>query len=363
MKPIRLLFAATLLLLGLTACDKEDRHLPVLEFETTELSIDAAGDILTVGILTDVAYEVVMPADAPWLKYAEGAQTKAQPTAATLLLEVEKNTTPAPRTAEVIVRATDLPLADTLHISQSGISANTDITAEFDPDFANCLQDKGIIADAGRITYADVAGITELDVRGNYSDWKEGKGLTSLKGIEYFTSLAGLDCRINQLTALDVSKNTALTELDCDNNQLTALDLSRNTALKVLYCGRNQLTDLDLSRNTALTELYCYSNQLTVLDVSRNTALTKLSCVDNRLTVLDLSRNTTLVWLFCNNNQLATLDLSRNTALTLLHCENNPGKEGFFEITRWPGSELKAGMESWEYDGKPVAVKYLGNGE
>ena len=173
MKPIRLLFAATLLLLGLTACDKEDRHLPVLEFETTELSIDAAGDILTVGILTDVAYEVVMPADAPWLKYAEGAQTKAQPTAATLLLEVEKNTTPAPRTAEVIVRATDLPLADTLHISQSGISANTDITAEFDPDFANCLQDKGIIADAGRITYADVAGITELDVRGTFDDWKD----------------------------------------------------------------------------------------------------------------------------------------------------------------------------------------------
>ena len=35
----------------------------------------------------------------------------------------------------------------------------------------------------------------------------------------------------NQLTTLDVSKNTALTDLDCDNNQLTTLDVSKNTAL------------------------------------------------------------------------------------------------------------------------------------
>jgi len=264
------------------------------------------------------------------------------------------------------------------------LTPETDITAGFDPDFAKRLQERGIIANATHITYADVADITELDISGEENDWEEGKGLTSLKGIEYFTSLTMLECywnqltsldlsrntaltelwcEENQLTALDVSKNTSLTELHCYSNQLTALDVSRNTALTCLNCCTNPLTVLDVSRNTALTELYCYSNQLTVLDVSRNTALTELSCVDNRLTVLDLSRNTTLVWLFCNNNQLATLDLSRNTALTLLHCENNPGKEGFFEITRWPGSELKAGMESWEYDGKPVAVKYLGNGE
>ncbi|MBQ7009237.1 MAG: leucine-rich repeat domain-containing protein, partial [Ruminococcus sp.] len=43
----------------------------------------------------------------------------------------------------------------------------------------------------------------------------------------------------NQLTSLDVSKNTALTYLDCDDNQLTSLDVSKNTALEELYCYNN----------------------------------------------------------------------------------------------------------------------------
>ena len=45
-----------------------------------------------------------------------------------------------------------------------------------------------------------------------------------------------LYCTRNQLTALDVSKNTALTNLDCQENQLTALDLSSNNTLSTLKC-------------------------------------------------------------------------------------------------------------------------------
>jgi hypothetical protein len=40
-----------------------------------------------------------------------------------------------------------------------------------------------------------------------------------------------LDCCDNQLTALDVSKDTVLTVLYCDNNQLTA------DALNALFLG------------------------------------------------------------------------------------------------------------------------------
>ena len=45
-------------------------------------------------------------------------------------------------------------------------------------------------------------------------------------------------CHNNQLTTLDVSKNTALTRLRCHNNQLTSLDVS-NTDMKYLYCSVN----------------------------------------------------------------------------------------------------------------------------
>ena len=132
-----------------------------------------------------------------------------------------------------------------------------------------------------------------------------------------------LDCSDNQLTALDVSQNTALTWLECKYNQLTTLDISHNTALTKLGCKDNQLTALDLTHNTALTKLECYYNQLTTLDVSHNTALKELDCHNNQLTALDLSHNTALKKLDCHNNQLTALDLSHNTALKKLDCHNN----------------------------------------
>ena len=149
------------------------------------------------------------------------------------------------------------------------------------------------------------------------------KGITNLKGIEYFTSLNILLCTDNQLTALDVSENTALTELDCRYNKLTALDVSKNTALTILECNANRLTALDVSKNTALTELDCSFNELTALDVSKNTALTALDCSINKLTALDVSKNTALTKLYCNENRLTALDVSKNTALLYLICVVN----------------------------------------
>ena len=149
------------------------------------------------------------------------------------------------------------------------------------------------------------------------------KGITNLKGIEYFTSLNILWCTDNQLTALDVSENTALTKLNCCFNKLTSLDVSKNTALTELYCNDNQLTSLDVSKNTALISLSCVCNQLTSLDVSKNTALTKLNCSINKLTALDVSKNTALTKLNCSINKLTALDVSKNMALTELYCNDN----------------------------------------
>ena len=149
------------------------------------------------------------------------------------------------------------------------------------------------------------------------------KNISNLNGIEYFTALEWLYCNNNQLTTLDVSKNTALTTLRCYGNQLTALDVSKNTALTKLYCETNNLTTLDVSKNTALTKLRCNNNQLTSLDVSKNTALTQLWCYNNRLTNLDVSKNTALTELCCESNQLTTLDVSKNTALKGLGCDGN----------------------------------------
>lgn len=210
----------------------------------------------------------------------------------------------------------------------------------------------------GTLSQAELDGVTELYVA--YANIKD------LTGIELFPNLEKLDCKNNNLTRLDVSKNTKLTKLYCEFNQLTGLDLSKNTALTELNCQVNQLTSLDLSKNTALTKLDCALNPLTSLDVSNNTALTYLDCNYNQLTSLDLSQNTALTKLGCHDNQLTSLDLSKNTALDTLDCSGNKrqitvGETGQFNLSALKGfdvSKASGWSEGAAVDGNILTVPY-----
>lgn len=226
--------------------------------------------------------------------------------------------------------------------------------------------------DGGTLSQDELNGVTEL-----YVVYAHIKDLT---GIELFPNLEKLDCKHNNLTRLDVSKNTKLTVLYCESNQLTSLDLSQNTALTELNCQGNQLTSLDLSQNTALTMLDCALNPLTSLDVSNNTALTYLNCNYNQLTSLDLSKNTALTKLGCHDNQLTSLDLSKNTALDTLDCSGNKrqitvGETGQFNLSAlkgfdsdravWPeGVTVENGILTVPYNTTSLTYRYdvRGNG-
>ena len=188
-----------------------------------------------------------------------------------------------------------------------------------DENFRNWILSQSYGND-GVLTEAEINDVTEIDVSVTYSSLGT---ISSLKGIEYFTALKYLSCENNQLTTLDVSKNTALTGLYCSSNQLTALDVSKNTTLTKLDCSSNQLTALDVSKNTALTVLNCIFNQLTAIDVSQNTVMTDLWCSSNQLTSLDVSKNIALKVLLCSNNQLTALNVSGCIALTGLGCSSN----------------------------------------
>ena len=116
---------------------------------------------------------------------------------------------------------------------QPELKTNIDETKFPDDNFRNYLLEQDYGKD-GVLTEAEIRNITVMDV--------SEKDIKSLKGIEYFTALDSLDCSVNELTTLDVSKNTALTNLNCRSNKLTALDVSKNTALNVLTCCGNQIS-------------------------------------------------------------------------------------------------------------------------
>ena len=163
--------------------------------------------------------------------------------------------------------------------------------------------------------------LLSIDVAGE--DEYSQNTVADLTGIEYFTKLNFLYCDYNQITSLDISKNTELIELSCGGNQLTSLNVSNNTLLENLQCYDNQIKSLDVSKNTALVELWCNNNKLTSLNVSNNTQLIQLICNYNQITSLDVSNNTQIKKLVCGNNQLKSLDLSKNTELIILWCNDN----------------------------------------
>lgn len=154
-------------------------------------------------------------------------------------------------------------------------------------------------------------------------------GIKSLEGVGFFTALETLKCWDNELTGLDLSKNTKLTSLSCSENELTALDVSKNTELTRLYCRSNRLAALDVTQNKNLEELDCESDsllsymKLTKLDVSQNKALKKLNCYGVKMKELNVSGCTALEELDCGGNQLTALDVSKNPDLKDLYCRNN----------------------------------------
>lgn len=210
--------------------------------------------------------------------------------------------------------------------------------------------------------------LTDEDIRNIKGINVSGQGISSLKGIEFFTDIIGINCSDNNLTGtLDVSALSKLQHLHCNNNSLTGtLDLSRNTALlnlsfennkierlnitgcmvlESLNCKENQLKGtLELSGRTALTgvwcrnneleeiivtgctsleELSCNYNNLTALDVTSLAALKNLYCAQNDIETLNVSNNSNLEELNCNNNDLTAIDVSRNTKLTYFDCTSN----------------------------------------
>lgn len=243
-------------------------------------------------------------------------------------------------------------------VAQPGITIPDEVFRSY---IVELLKTEGIKSpewDGSTIHRQDVEKITRIDIP---APGPTEPKIKTLAGIEYFAALEYLSFPLQEVSAVDVSKNIKLDTLICRNNQLTTLDVSKNTALGSLSCHNNQLTTLDVSKNTALKSLSCYENQLTTLDVSQNTALATLHCHNNQLTSLDISKNTALTYLGCNGNQLTTLDISKNTELHLFKYYNNPGDGAVLPVTAWFGNDaIPSGFTSggWIYGGNTISIDY-----
>lgn len=111
------------------------------------------------------------------------------------------------------------------------------------------------------------------------------RGLKTLAGIENFTALEYLDCYGNQLSTLDLSRNTKLWSLDCHNNRLTDIMLPDQPQLQnvivygnMLDCGVMERLAEQLPDVTAvtpkLTDPFCFSVRSQQTSANENNVFT-----------------------------------------------------------------------------------------
>ena len=167
--------------------------------------------------------------------------------------------------------------------------------------------------------------ISELDVSRNTQLWYFMCRNSHIKSINVrnLTKLGQFDCSYNELTSIDVTTNTSLYYFVCEHNNLSTINVTRNSGLRSFYCGSCNLTELNVSQNPDLSTLGCNNNNLTELNVSQHSNLTTLYVSDNNLRQLNIDNNPKLETLYVSNNQLKNLYLGNNTKLKKLYCSNN----------------------------------------
>lgn len=76
------------------------------------------------------------------------------------------------------------------------------------------------------------------------------KGLTSLKGIEFFSNLEYLECCYNQLREVDLTKNKKLKHISLYQNQLEKVKLGEKPEIMSLdFHGNKDLKEIQLRTN------------------------------------------------------------------------------------------------------------------
>ncbi len=220
--------------------------------------------------------------------------------------------------AQPVIPENDNPLGDdgSLDVNDSAKIPDMTFRELLKSFFANLFQrnsrDKDGDTENYVLTREQIASVKELNLSG-YS-------ISSLVGINYFTSLEKLNCSSNNLNTLNVMGLKNLVLLECSDNQLQNLYVNGCTKLETLNCYDNIIRgSLNISGCTALKSVSCYNNKFEWFNMSGCADLEYLDCSDNNADFLSVRNFTKLKTLRCDSNILTTLYVNNCTALEELY--------------------------------------------
>ena len=232
------------------------------------------------------------------------------------------------RSARALAAAALLALFGGLALPATAQAQTTGICDRTQKVYEALLDNLSAVSDCAAVTAADLASLTDLDLR--------SQGIPSLKSGDFagLTSVTGLSLGGNGFTALPdgvFAGLTALEELTLDNtptlSSLSAGAFAGLTALEQLSLTSGALTELPAEVFSGLTSLRILdleSNALSSLPAgvfADLTSLTNFDLRDNALTELPagvFSGLTRLIFLRLDQNSLTTLPAGVFSGLTSL---------------------------------------------
>lgn len=118
----------------------------------------------------------------------------------------------------------------------------------------------------GEITESEALNFTGIIAAQN-------SNISNVEGIEFFTNVTRIALFNNNLSTIDVSKNTKVTQLLLSLNNLTSIDISNLTILTDFKCHTNKLTSANIANgnNVNMTRMELQGNpNLTCITVDQS---------------------------------------------------------------------------------------------
>jgi hypothetical protein len=166
------------------------------------------------------------------------------------------------------------------------------------------------------------------------------RGISDMKGIEFFTSITELYCGANDFYFLDLSQNHALMVLDCPYGSLRYLNIINNynlrsvncyyvVYLQELYVPKNvesidvcftSMKVLDFSQNTELRSFHFTFAMINNLDLSNKVHLTSISTEVSGINHLNVSNCSNLTSLLFLDTGIQNINISNTPKLKSIYC-------------------------------------------
>ena len=177
--------------------------------EATLYNAEVAGGELVINVRANVPYEVVVPEKTRWITHTS-VTPSIEPdnglVAVREVLQVEKAA--LTRAAKVYLRSLDGRISIEIVVKQI---QSEKVYADFpDENFRKWLINQGYaVLESGDKCELTEDGMTEMAFDCT------NQNIVSFDGIEAFANLESLDCSGNNMTVLDVSRNTSLETVIC----------------------------------------------------------------------------------------------------------------------------------------------------